>query len=205
MSILITHMPFLSHHLAIACHHTSSPKLICIDWLPTSLSSSDIPSYLLTNIHQPTQYWQKTLSHHGVKPTAITYTLPDQLNPHLPQHQLLQKTIHQLSLYQDGKLTQFDLPLDLSIGTEFQQTVWKALQTIKYGHTISYAELAALIHRPTAYRAVANANGKNPFSIIIPCHRVIASDGGLGGYTGGIDKKQCLLNIENKHINHKQG
>ena len=84
----------------------------------------------------------------------------------------------------------------MSLGTPFQQSVWRALQQIPYGQTISYAQLAQNIGKPTAYRAVANANGKNPLSIIIPCHRVVASDGSLGGYTGGLDKKRILLSIE---------
>ncbi|WP_296274397.1 methylated-DNA--[protein]-cysteine S-methyltransferase, partial [Psychrobacter sp. UBA6730] len=87
-------------------------------------------------------------------------------------------------------------PLDISLGTEFQQQVWRALQGIKHGETISYATLAQRVGNPKGFRAVANANGKNPFSIIIPCHRVIASDGKLGGYTGGLDKKAYLLALE---------
>ena len=98
--------------------------------------------------------------------------------------------------YTNGKRQYFDLPLDVSIGTPFQQKVWASLQKIPYGKTISYAKLADNIDQPTAFRAVANANGKNPFSIIIPCHRVISSDGKLGGYTGGVDKKAYLLAIE---------
>ena len=81
-------------------------------------------------------------------------------------------------------------------GTVFQKRVWQELQRIAYGQTISYAKQALRIGKPTATRAVANANGKNPISIIIPCHRVIRSDGSLGDYTGGIDKKQALLKIE---------
>lgn len=105
-------------------------------------------------------------------------------------------TKNQLDDYFNGTRQDFELPLDLSTGTPFQQKVWQALLTIPYGETISYAKLANAIGQPTAYRAVANANGNNPISLIIPCHRVIASDGGLGGYTGGIDIKRQLLNIE---------
>ncbi|UXZ05869.1 methylated-DNA--[protein]-cysteine S-methyltransferase [Moraxella nasicaprae] len=111
------------------------------------------------------------------------------------QHILLQ-TISQLNEYFAGQRQQFDVPLNLQVGTVFQQTVWQVLCDIPYGQTISYARLAQLIGKPTAYRACANANGKNPISIIIPCHRVIASDGGIGGYTGGLDIKQKLLQIE---------
>ena len=109
---------------------------------------------------------------------------------------VLVETITQLKEYQAGQRQVFDIPLDLSTGTPFQQTVWEALLKIPYGKTISYAQLANHIGQPTACRAVANANGKNPISLIIPCHRVIASDGKLGGYTGGIEIKQTLLDIE---------
>lgn len=113
-----------------------------------------------------------------------------------PNVVVLIETIKQLGEYFVGKRDAFDVPLDLSSGTPFQQTVWQALLKIPYGKTISYAQLANIIGKPTACRAVANANGKNPISLIIPCHRVIASDGGLGGYTGGIDIKQQLLALE---------
>nr|WP_309575813.1 methylated-DNA--[protein]-cysteine S-methyltransferase [Moraxella osloensis] len=109
---------------------------------------------------------------------------------------VLRNTISQLDEYINGQRQVFDIPLDLSTGTPFQQTVWEALLKIPYGKTISYAQLANHIGQPTACRAVANANGKNPISLIIPCHRVIASDGKLGGYTGGIEIKQTLLDIE---------
>lgn len=102
----------------------------------------------------------------------------------------------QINEYALEQRKEFDLPLDLSLGTKFQQQVWRALQEIKHGETISYATLARRIGNPKAFRAVANANGNNPFSLVIPCHRVIASDGKLGGYTGGLDKKEYLLALE---------
>ena len=98
--------------------------------------------------------------------------------------------------YFKGERQAFDLALDLSLGTPFQQRVWRALQNIDHGETISYATLARNVDNPKGFRAVANANGRNPFSIIVPCHRVIASDGKLGGYTGGLDKKEYLLALE---------
>ena len=113
-----------------------------------------------------------------------------------PAQGLLLDAIMQVDEYAQEQRTHFDLPLDLSIGTDFQQRVWRELQKIKLGETISYAILATRIGNPKACRAVANANGKNPFSLIIPCHRVIASDGKLGGYTGGLDKKEYLLALE---------
>lgn len=109
---------------------------------------------------------------------------------------LLCDVVGQLDEYFLGARKVFDVKLDLSVGTPFQQTVWRALLDIPYGKTISYAQLAHNIGKPTAYRAVANANGKNPISLIVPCHRVIAADGGLGGYTGGLQIKRILLGIE---------
>ena len=101
----------------------------------------------------------------------------------------------QLKAYFSGKLQRFDLPLHLE-GTEFQERVWKALRRIPHGKTLSYAVLAEKVGKPKASRAVGNANGKNPLPIIVPCHRVIAHNGGLGGYTGGLEKKRFLLKLE---------
>lgn len=109
---------------------------------------------------------------------------------------LIDKTCQQLDEYFAGQHTVFDLPLDISAGTAFQQQVWTALLSLDFGVTISYAKLAQMIGNPRAYRACANANGKNPISIIIPCHRVIASSGKIGGYTGGVFIKADLLALE---------
>ena len=86
--------------------------------------------------------------------------------------------------------------LDLSQGTPFQQQVWEGLLTIPHGKAISYADLAKIVGKPNAFRAVGNANGKNPVTLFVPCHRVIASDGTLGGYSGGLPIKKTLLKIE---------
>ena len=112
---------------------------------------------------------------------------------------LIKETCIQFDEYFAGKRQTFDLPLSPK-GTPFQQTVWKQLQEIPYGKTISYAQLAKAINHPKACRAVGSANGKNPISIIIPCHRVIASNGSLGGYTGGLDIKTQLLALEKKYL-----
>jgi methylated-DNA-[protein]-cysteine S-methyltransferase len=101
----------------------------------------------------------------------------------------------QLGEYFDGRRQKFGLPLALD-GTAFQRTVWDALLGIGYGETVSYAELADRIGRPTASRAVGLANGRNPVSIIVPCHRVVGSDGSLTGYGGGIGNKRRLLDLE---------
>ena len=104
--------------------------------------------------------------------------------------------LNQLEAYFNGSLRHFDLDLDLTAGTPFQQKVWQELKNIPYGRTISYGELAARIGNPNAFRAVGMANGKNPISIIIPCHRVIGKDGSLTGFGGGIDVKKQLLCLE---------
>ena len=121
--------------------------------------------------------------------------LDDDSNITQNENQILQKTKMQLEEYFKGKRKTFTIPLEPN-GTTFQKNVWNILSDIEFGKTISYKEEAILLNNPKAYRAVANANGKNPISIIIPCHRVIASDGKLGGYTGGIWRKEFLLKLE---------
>lgn len=101
----------------------------------------------------------------------------------------------ELYQYFQGKLKHFKTPL-YYLGTPFQVKVWKALTKIPYGKTRSYADIARLLGKPTAYRAVANANGVNKIAIVIPCHRVINHNGGLGGYGGGLERKQWLIDLE---------
>ena len=103
--------------------------------------------------------------------------------------------VEQLDAYFAGSLIEFDVDLRLD-GTEFQRRVWTALRTIPYGETRSYGEVAAQIGSPGASRAVGLANGRNPIGIIVPCHRVVGSTGGLTGYGGGIDRKRTLLALE---------
>lgn len=102
----------------------------------------------------------------------------------------------QLAQYFAGIRTQFELELDPA-GTEFQRKIWQLLREIPYGETISYAQLSDRYGDPLAIRAVAAANGKNPIGIIVPCHRVIGSDGSLTGYAGGLERKRFLLDLEN--------
>jgi methylated-DNA-[protein]-cysteine S-methyltransferase len=101
----------------------------------------------------------------------------------------------QLGQYFAGERTRFILPLRME-GTDFQRAVWRALLDVEYGQTISYGELARRIGRPHASRAVGLANGRNPISIVVPCHRVIGSSGSLTGYGGGMDRKRFLLDLE---------
>ncbi len=115
---------------------------------------------------------------------------------HDPNSSLLQEAARQIQAYLAGQSLAFDLPLDLGKGTAFQHQVWQALQSIPYGSTISYGQLAQAISRPKAVRAVGAANGRNPLSIIVPCHRVIATSGALHGYAGGLERKRVLLEME---------
>jgi methylated-DNA-[protein]-cysteine S-methyltransferase len=108
---------------------------------------------------------------------------------------VLAEAARQLAEYFDGERREFGLPLTLE-GTAFQRTVWDALLRIGYGETVSYGELADRIGRPMAARAVGLANGRNPVSIIVPCHRVVGADGSLTGYGGGLGNKRRLLDLE---------
>ncbi len=110
-------------------------------------------------------------------------------------HPVLAEAERQLRAYFDGRLTAFDLPLDFR-GTAFQKSVWAALLTIPFGETRSYGAIARQIGRPAAARAVGAANGRNPISIVAPCHRVIGSGGQLTGFAGGLAAKARLLELE---------
>jgi methylated-DNA-[protein]-cysteine S-methyltransferase len=121
---------------------------------------------------------------------------PSSLVP--PPSSLLHEAAGQLRAYFDGKLREFDLPLSPAYGTDFQRHVWRELEGIPYGETISYAELARRIGRPGASRAVGAANGRNPLPIVVPCHRVIGADGTLTGYGGGLPIKRWLLEHEER-------
>lgn len=111
-----------------------------------------------------------------------------------------QAAIAQLNSYFAGELDQFDLPIELR-GTDFQISVWEELTRIPFGSTISYGELAQRINKPKAVRAVGAANGANPVPVVVPCHRVIGSDGSLTGFGGGIDRKRFLLGLEGLDLN----
>jgi methylated-DNA-[protein]-cysteine S-methyltransferase len=125
----------------------------------------------------------------GAKKLSTTNTVSTKATEHLT------KTERQLREYFKGNRKKFSIRLDIS-GTEFQESVWYALNKISYGKTVSYAQQAKFVHKPKAFRAVGSANGKNPVAIILPCHRVIASNGTLGGYGGGLSIKRKLLALE---------
>ena len=117
--------------------------------------------------------------------------------PEAAGHALLQEAARQLQQYLEGGRVGFDLPLDLSGGTPFQQAVWHALRDIGRGDTTTYGQLSRQLGRPLAVRAVGAAVGRNPLSVIVPCHRVLGADGGLTGYAGGLERKTALLALEN--------
>jgi methylated-DNA-[protein]-cysteine S-methyltransferase len=110
---------------------------------------------------------------------------------------IIQKTVIQLDEYFAKQRTTFDIPLKIT-GTKFQEKVWGALLKIPFGEKKSYIELAGMISHPNAARAVGSANRKNIFPILIPCHRIVKANGEIGGYAGGVDFKNYLLNLEKK-------
>jgi methylated-DNA-[protein]-cysteine S-methyltransferase len=114
-----------------------------------------------------------------------------------PTHRVVATTVAQLAEYFDGERTEFDLPLD-PVGTEFQRSAWDALRTIAYGATVTYGEQAARMGDRRKARAVGAANGRNPISIVVPCHRVIGANGALTGFAGGIETKAWLLAHEQR-------
>ncbi len=111
-------------------------------------------------------------------------------------HPVLQAACTQLQQYFAGERSRFDLPVDLSHGTDFQQRVWTRLLRIAPGATTSYGAISADLAQPRAVRAVGGAVGRNPFTIIVPCHRVVGHNGAITGYAGGVDRKRALLKLE---------
>ena len=116
--------------------------------------------------------------------------------PVVTDHPVLQLAKTQLSEYFAGQRTTFELPLALDRGTDFQQTVWRALLSVPSGATVTYGELSQRVGKPAAVRAVGGAVGRNPLSIVVPCHRVLGANGALTGYAGGLERKTALLHLE---------
>ena len=148
-------------------------KLCCCDWVEEASSASSVVSRSLGRLKE-----KKLVFVQGQTP-------------------FLEEVARQLTAYFEGKLRDFSIPFHL-VGSSFQVRVWEALQTIPYGETVSYAELASRISAPRAYRAIGQANHVNPISIILPCHRVIGSNGALVGYGGGLATKEYLLALEKR-------
>ncbi|APW38242.1 cysteine methyltransferase [Rhodoferax koreense] len=116
--------------------------------------------------------------------------------PEAANHPLLHQAAQALTAYFEGEADDFDLPLDLHGGTAFQQAVWRALLQIPRGETVSYGLLSQRVGNPAAVRAVGAAVGRNPVSIVVPCHRVVGGNGSLTGYAGGLERKAALLKLE---------
>jgi len=158
-----------------------------MELIQTKLSTHLGPFYLLASPQGLVQ-----VSHKPFQKVSRAQSL----HKSLASHQILLMTIAQIQEYLEGRRMKFEIPLDLQRGTNFQKKVWQNLRKIPYGQTISYAELARQIQSPQAVRAVGSANGKNPFLVIVPCHRVIASSGELGGFSAGLALKKKLLDHE---------
>jgi methylated-DNA-[protein]-cysteine S-methyltransferase len=150
------------------------------------------PLYLIASEHGLVSLWIGKPSEEAAATTVTTLQSAE------PAVRILAAATAQLQEYLQGLRKKFELPLDVS-GTEFQKRVWSELTRIPYGETRSYKDVSIRVQNEKATRAVGTANGKNPLPIIVPCHRVIASDGGLGGYSGGLHVKEALLNLERKH------
>ncbi|KFD18095.1 MULTISPECIES: methylated-DNA--[protein]-cysteine S-methyltransferase [Tatumella] len=137
----------------------------------------------------------------GLAAVAWENERPSRIRAHpelrVTDHPVLEQAAYQLTEYFNCQRQTFDLPLQFE-GTPFQCEVWQALREIPYGETRSYRDIAERIHRPKAMRAVGAANGRNPLSVIVPCHRVIGANGSLTGFAGGLDVKQQLLTLEAK-------
>ncbi len=186
--------------------------------LQLAIASSLGPLYLvasdegLTGVYWDEQavpnlkaFTERDLGHHPIiSGPAANNLMPGAGTDGSPHHSMvaarpaashLMVAAEQVQAYLNGERKDFDLPLSMQ-GTAFQREVWSELRRIPYGQTISYSELANRVKRPKACRAVGSANGKNPLSLIIPCHRVIAANASLGGYSGGLDRKRWLLHLE---------
>lgn len=123
---------------------------------------------------------------------------PGELGRSAPADPTLRRVCRELRGYFVGSCTRFDIPVVFPAGSPFQRQVWRALQDIPYGETVSYGELAARLGRPAAARAVGGAVGRNPVSVVVPCHRVVGATGALTGFGGGLDRKQTLLDVEQR-------
>ncbi|MGG5488305.1 methylated-DNA--[protein]-cysteine S-methyltransferase [Meridianimaribacter flavus] len=146
-------------------------------------------------IKTPLGYTKITGDNDGIASVTVLNS-EEQISDIIPES--LEDCVYQLNEYFEGKRQVFDLNLNPQ-GTDFQKTVWEALLTIPYGKTMSYLELSKQLGDVKAIRAVANANGKNPLWIIVPCHRIIGTDGSLTGYAGGLHRKQWLLEHESPY------
>lgn len=158
---------------------------------------------LSSEIHAPIKSFYSSpvgtieLKSEGESLTSLIFSDSDQSSSLVLENTLLHQIFSQLDDYFAGNLTSFNIPMEPA-GTDFQKEVWKFLQTVPFGQTMSYMEMSKQMGDPKKIRAIANANAKNPISILIPCHRIIGSDGSLTGYAGGLHRKKWLLEHEQK-------
>lgn len=163
---------------------TQPPARVC-----TTITSPLGPLLLAASAQGLAGVWFKDQRHHPLDTTVASWGEGG-------DHPVLRSAARQLERYFAGEAPGFDLPLDLSAGTPFQQAVWEALLAIPAARTHSYTEVAQRVGRPAAVRAVGTAIGRNPLSIVVPCHRVLGAGGALTGYAGGLDRKAALLRLE---------
>ena len=164
------------------------------------------PSIVQTRITSPLGDMLLAATHQGLAgawfidqrhlPAALDFKNVPHAWPTQDSHPALLDAARQLAEFFSGKRQSFDLPLDINGGTLFQQSVWRALLKIPYGATTSYGSISRQIDNPAAVRAVGSAVGRNPLSLIVPCHRVLGGDGSLTGYAGGLHRKTALLELE---------
>jgi len=150
-------------------------------------------------IHTPIGFLEITGNSEGLSSVIFSDIEDENSSQNIPEP--LKIAVFQLQEYFDGNRTEFTLALNPK-GTDFQKQVWEELQKIPFGKTVNYLQIAKQLGNPKVIRAAASANGKNPIAIIIPCHRVIGSDGSLTGYAGGLHRKKWLLEHENPSPQH---
>ncbi len=188
-------MPF-SSELPSSALHTSKPSLLGLPQHLTAQAQIETPL-------GPVLIARTAQGLAGVWFEAQKWHPGELAAPERPDDPLLAQAAHQLQAYLAAKRTQFELPLDLH-GTPFQRAVWQGLLRIDCGHLLSYADLARQLNSPQAVRAVGAAVGRNPLSVIVPCHRVIGSNGSLTGYAGGLDRKRALLRLEGAMLPYQE-
>lgn len=173
---------------------TTTPYLKPVD---IELTYDIIPTSLGALVLAITSRGLRFIKHYDTVPGARIDTLL-KLTSAKRDAEKLRPYVEAVLSYLKGETKDLHIDLDIEGGTELQRKVWEELQRIPYGTTISYSDLAARVEKPGAVRAVASACGKNPLPLVIPCHRVVAKDGGLGGFTWGVDKKEALLDMEHE-------
>jgi methylated-DNA-[protein]-cysteine S-methyltransferase len=193
----MTHVPTLPEPTAAACRHAHralqkafEPHRAYCDWVEAPFGEVFLARTALGLCRVSFRKTEETLMDELEQRALVPELAPSKLN----------EEKRQLSQYFAGKRREFDLPIDLRWGTEFQRRVLDAARRIPFGACECYSDVARRIGRPKAQRAVGNALGSNPVAIVIPCHRVVASGGRLGGYTGGLDIKETLMEIEGIEI-----